>query len=431
MNLTGLTYAGISFITAVGIAGEWAGAPWQGLWRILAVALIVGLALEGHMTRRIKLIATRHMSDVGYLGEQLQATLFLSNPHAYPLVLETQQRFPSGLTGSEEITRQIIPAYQTNTWSFSMTPHSLGRVEWGPVYSRLQGPWRLAWWPKTLLVPGSIRIVPARLQQHESHLGLQDHGQFIQRHQGQGKDFLWHRDYLPGDSLRAIDWKATARSGRRIVRVWTEEQNVELMILIDAGRKSGLLAGALTRLNHAINVAARLGEKALLNGDQVGLIVFADRPHTVVSPARGQLGLRQLRRILEGLSPSERESNPLAAIQVAKKLLHRRSLVLILTDIDEADMSGQLVHATTLLTQKHLPMIAGILDPGIIELRDQKAKNWLDPYYSYAASASLKASQGHALALQRLGACTVLAQPDQLDGAVLHSYQNLRTLRRI
>lgn len=228
-----------------------------------------------------------------------------------------------------------------------------------------------------------------------------------------------------------MDWKATARSGRRIVRVWTEEQHVELMILIDAGRKSGLQAGTLTRLNHAVNVAAKLGEKALLNGDRVGLTVFADRPHAMVPPAQGQLGLGQLRRILEGLSPSERESNPLTAIHMAKKLLQRRSLVVILTDIDEADMAGQLVHATTLLTPKHLPLIAGIIDPGIVELRDRPAKNWLDPYHSYAASASLQTTQGHALALQRLGACTVLTHPDHLDGAVLHLYQKLRTHRRI
>ncbi len=431
MNLTWLAYAGVMLTTAMGIIGEWTGGPWQDLWQILATLLILGLTLEGFLQRRIMLPITREVNEMGFLGEPLETKLLVHNPNSHPLALEIQQRFPHGLTGSEAITHHLVEGHQTAISRFTVIPQTLGILDWGPLYGRLRGPLGLAWWPRTISGKGSIRIVPARLQPQAFTVGLANHGQFSQQHQGHGKDFLWHRDYLHGDPIRAIDWKATARSRRPLVRVWTEEQRVDLMILIDAGRQSGLLAGDLTRLSHAVNTASKLGERAWLNGDEVGLIVFADSPQTVVSPSRAHLGFGQFRRTLEGVASSKKESNPLPAIQLAKKLLSRRSLVVILTDVDEADMAGQLTRATTLLIPKHLPLIAGIIDPAVVELRDQQANNWLDPYYSYAASMALQSTNGHSRALQRLGAATVLSPPERLDGAVLHSYERLRTQRRI
>ena len=196
----------------------------------------------------------------------------------------------------------------------------------------------------------------------------------MQRNAGAGFQSLGLRDYRHGDPMRAIDWKATARSQRYSVRLHSEERNLELLVLLDAGRTSNLRAGTLSRLHHYVNVAARLAERAILNGDHVGMIVFADCPLAAIPPAHGAAALLGVRRILEEAHAVASESNPLAAALLARRLLHHRSLVVVLTDVDESQDPAQLIRAVQLLAPKHLPVIAGTLDEETLALRHRPSQ---------------------------------------------------------
>jgi len=215
------------------------------------------------------------------------------------------------------------------------------------------------------------------------------------------------------------------------VRMHSEERNLELLVLLDAGRTSQLQAGRLNRLHHYVNVAARLTERAILNGDHVGIIVFADRPLAALAPAHGSAALLGVRRILEQARPVGTESNPLAAALLARRLLHQRSLVVLLTDVDESQDPAQLLRAVQLLAPKHLPLIAGTLDEETLALRQRQSTHWLHPYQAFAAAEMLQSVRGMTLRLRRSGAQAVTTVPAQLDGAVLRSYEVLRSQRQI
>ncbi len=432
MNLTGFAYTWLGLITLAGIYGQWAdSAGYDGLWRHLAVGLILGLALEWLEARKRSLTILRQISPTGYLGESLSGFLVFSNQDRRALHIETHQQFPDGLAGDDHTLQTTIPPGQEGHQPFSVVPRKLGRLEWRSVYTRARGRLGLAWWPRRFDIPGAIQILPARLGAHERGTGVQEQGDLSLRAPGTGKELLWLREYRPGDPLRAVDWKATARSGKPIVRVLTEEQRLAIMVLIDAGRTSGLLAGELTRLHHYVNVAARLAEKAAQNGDDTGLVIFAEQPLEVLPPVKDLAGLVQFRRILEKATPSSREANPLTATLTARRLLRRRSLVVIFTETDERDTAGQLVQATKLLVPKHLPLIAGIIDPDTVAFQHRAAHDWLDPYYAFAATEMLQASRANALRVQRMGGFVALASPSKLDGAVLTYYQTLRARRQI
>ncbi len=105
--------------------------------------------------------------------------------------------------------------------------------------------------------------------------------------QGAGAEILQLREYRAGDPQNAIDWKATARRGRLISRDYTEDQHLDIVIAIDAGRTSALRAGDLDRLGHYINLAARFAEHAVAQDDRVGVMLFADQPLATLAPGRG------------------------------------------------------------------------------------------------------------------------------------------------
>jgi uncharacterized protein (DUF58 family) len=118
---------------------------------------------------------------------------------------------------------------------------------------------------------------------------------------------------VPGDPLGSIDWKATARSGRLVAREFSEDQHLDIVLAIDAGRLSRVRAGELDRLGVYANLAARFAEGAVPSDDRVGLVVYADRPLVVSAPGRGRAAVVRIRRGLEGLAPGLAESDPVAA----------------------------------------------------------------------------------------------------------------------
>src|SRR6185369_18027359 len=104
---------------------------------------------------------------------------------------------------------------------------------------------------------------------------------------GVGVELLQLRDYVSGDAMSRIDWKATARRGALVAREYSEAQHLEILIVIDAGRASRVRAGQLDRLGLYANVAARLAQHAVSSEDRVGLLVYAEKMLSAAPPDRG------------------------------------------------------------------------------------------------------------------------------------------------
>jgi uncharacterized protein (DUF58 family) len=248
---------------------------------------------------------------------------------------------------------------------------------------------------------------------------------------GGGHELHHLREYRPGDPRHTIDWKATARSSRLITRVFSEDQHLEVMLLIDAGRTSRTEIEGLQQLGHYANLAARFAEFCVAHDDQVGLIVFADRPIATLKPARGAPAVTRIRAALTELTPSAVESDVLAAALHVRELVRHRCLVVILTDLYERSATSALAQSARLLVPKHLPLIAGIVSDEVFELAERAADDWLDPYRSLAAREYHRQVGANVARLGQLGAYALTARARELDAKVLDTYGRLRAQRRI
>ena len=202
------------------------------------------------------------------------------------------------------------------------------------------------------------------------------------------------------------------------------------MIAIDAGRSSALRAGNLDRFGHYVNVAARLAQFAAEKNDMVGIVIYADRPLAALAPARGTAAVARLRELLSVSRVENRESNPLFAAMRIRSLVRHRSLIVLLTDVDDASAGSQLAQAARFLLPKHLPFIAGLSSQAAEVLMRAPATQWLDPYRSLAAQEYCVGLGRKVLALKALGAPALVARPAQLEQAVFAAYANFRRQRR-
>ena len=425
MSITLRAYFFFATICLVGIVGQWAGGSDTFFWKILALAFVVSLVTERVLVNRWTLILERELPVRAYLGKPLHYTVQVHNQSHRAIGIEAVEWYPVSVDGPEKVLRKTIAAGETDSTSYTVTPTRLGEVNWDRMYCRIAGILGLANWNRRLSSAGKVKVVPDHLNLSETKLAAQSYGDLNRRRYGSGLDLIGLRDYLPGDSLRSIDWKATARSGRHTVRVFSEDQRLELTLLVDSGRRSSLQAGSLTRLGHYVNIAARLAEKTLMEGNSVNLICFADQVLATAYQAKGRAGLLRIREILGALRPQGTDSNLLPAVFETRHHARQRNLVVVLTDLDETSVDSQLIRATGLLVPKHLPLVASILDEETVEMESRFAHGWLDPYKTMAAHESLLESRRAALHLKRRGAHVVYARPTKLDKEVMNYYRRL------
>jgi uncharacterized protein (DUF58 family) len=135
--------------------------------------------------------------------------------------------------------------------------------------------------------------------------------------------------------------------------------------------------------------------------------------------------------MLSAVQPATAESNPLNAVLRIRQLVRHRSLVVMLTDLDDASVAGQLASAARLLLPKHLPLVAGLASPEAQTLARNEAQGWLAPYEALAAQEYCARLARNAAALRAMGAPTLLALPNQMERAVFDAYSEFRVRRRV
>jgi uncharacterized protein (DUF58 family) len=248
---------------------------------------------------------------------------------------------------------------------------------------------------------------------------------------GSGAEVLQLREYRRGDPLRAVDWKATARRGRLVSRDFSEDQHLEVIVAIDAGRTSALGAGDVDRLSLYVNVAARFAQRAAALEDAVGVVVFAAQPLAMLAPARGEAAVARIRDLLTACRVQPGDSNPVLAAARIRTMAQRRSLILMLTDLEDASAGSQLLRAVRLLMPKHLPFIAGFQSARIAALARSPARDPLNVYRALAAVEYTNTMESNVRALRALGAAALTAQPADLERAVIDAYRQFREQRRV
>ena len=422
----------ILLIGLFGIVGTWSEPAGMGrLWALPAALLLLGLAYEAAMVSRFVVALELRTPEYWPLARS-QPVEFIFRQHSRPrLSIQAVLSAPDEFAVDPRIDTLQLTSGVATAVTLSAAPRRLGRYPWPASIITVGGPLRLAWWSRSLVADRSVTVVPDVVSEVERSLGVHGAGAKPARASGSGAEVLQLREYRRGDPLRAVDWKATARRKRLVSRDFTEDQHLEVIVAVDAGRTSALGAGDVDRLSLYVNVAARFAQRAASLEDAVGVVVFAAQPLAVLPPARGEAAVARIRDLLTACRVQPGDSNPVLAATRIRTLAQRRSLILMLTDLEDASAGSQLVRAVRLLTPKHLPFVAGFQSARIEALARAPARAPLSVYRALAAVESTNTMEGNVRALRALGAAALTAQPADLETAVLDAYRQFREQRRI
>lgn len=240
---------------------------------------------------------------------------------------------------------------------------------------------------------------------------------------GEGVEFESMRDYVPGDDPRRVDWAATARRGRPVVRQYQHERNHPVCVVLDGSRLMAAELAGRSKLDHAVDAALVLAYAALVTGDRVSMLAFDREVRGFLAPRSHR---RDLGSFLDFLRPLETRPVEADFGALARHLAVRqrqRALVVVLTDFLEGEPA--LVHPLAVLSRRHELLLVAIRDP-IFEELGPGAGPTGDPYRRIVLGDLLRDRETTLAGLRRLGMHTLDLPPRQITGAVLNRYLAIR-----
>jgi uncharacterized protein (DUF58 family) len=381
------------------------------------------------------LTLTRELPRSGRLGEPLEATLIVANASSRQIRALIRDAWPpsAGLRPPSAIL--TIEVGERRRLPQLFVPTRRGDRKPATATIRSYGPLRLGARQRNVGVSGAIRVQPAfpsrkLLPEKLSRLRVIE-GVVATRGPGRGTEFDSLRDYVRGDDIRAIDWRATARRGGvgsgpnpgngLMVRQYRPERDRRLIIVIDTGRTSAGRVGDAPRLDAALDAGLLLAAVALKAGDRVDLLAADAIPRVQLERAT----LAGLSDAMAGLEPALVEADAGGIAGQVLRLARRRCLVVWFTDLAAAPIEEGLMPSLAPLLRRHEVMIASVADPRVTELAAGRG----DPDAVYAAAAAERAIAERArlaALLRRRGAEVVDTVPEHFAGAVADRYLTLK-----
>lgn len=242
---------------------------------------------------------------------------------------------------------------------------------------------------------------------------------------GLGQDFHQLRDYQDGDDIRNIDWKATSRMSRPIVRTYQDEQDQQLFFLLDCGRNMRLQMGDKSHFDHALQAMLLLSYTALKHGDAAGLLTFAHPESRFVPPYKG---IEQLGRLVQGvfdIEPSQQAADFESAVNLLLQKQKRRALVVVLSHIDHEDDQRLLQHVQRL--RKHHMVLFAALRPHAVDSARQDAVNSEDDAHRYLGALHYEKQSAEIMQkFQFAGILAINVLPKELSSQLINHYLKLK-----
>jgi uncharacterized protein (DUF58 family) len=331
-----------------------------------SVVLILAI-WDGLRVKSYRVNVTRSPLHRLSIGRDNPVVLFVQSENRQAKI-RLRDYYPLEFEVSTPTLEATLEPNKSQELTYTVFPDSRGEFQWGDIQVRQLGRWGLAWLDWKIPASQTVAVYPdlVGLRSLSIRLTLENTGTMRQaRRLGTGTEFAELREYGIGDDTRLIDWKATARRSRPLVRVLEPEREQTLIILLDRGRLMTAQVQGLTRFDWGLNATLSLALAGLHRGDRVGIGVFDREVINWIPPERGQHQLPKLIERLTPIQPVLLEPDYVGAVTKLVNQQTRRALVVLITDIVDVTASAELLAALGRLTPRYLPFCVLLRDPQV------------------------------------------------------------------
>lgn len=374
---------------------------------------------------------TLRRAEVGpvRLGYAALSRLTILNPGTRAVRALVRDAWQPTAGASDNRHHVRLAAGDATTVGTDLCPRRRGDLRAVGVTVRIPGPLGLAARQATVDVPGVVRSLPPfesrkHLPSRLARLRELD-GRSAVRIRGAGTEFDSLREYVRGDDVRSIDWRASARNRNVVVRTWQPERDRRVVIVLDTSRVSAARIGDVPRLDSAMDAALLLAALAARAGDRIDFLAGDRQVRARVRAAGARDIVSTLQDTMADLESVIAEADWAGLAGAVNHLGRQRALVVLLTPLEPASVIESLLPVLPALRKHHRVVVASVQDPALGALREQHGS--LTDVYAAAAAAQVLAQRRRASEiLTALGVDVVDADAERLPPALADHYLTLK-----
>ena len=404
----------------------------------LANAVVLALMIvDGRLAPGSDLVSVRRDAPDSFsVGRTTTFSYRWHNRASRSAALWVRETRPDLLEGLQPARRVAVGAHASAVERLSVRGAQRGREEDGWLAVRSTGPLGLAYRQWRVDLPWRVTVYPSlpasRLKASIAAAAQRrEAGLRSIRRLGEGRQFESLREWVPGDDVRHMDWKATARRRKFITRQFEEERRQQVLLVVDAGRLLTEDIAGESRMDHVVRAALWLAFAANYHDDNVGVMVFSDEVHHYVSPQRGRRGLRHVLEVLAVAEPRLVEPDYPAAFRYLAVRNRKRTLTVFFTDVIDRLASEAMVANVGSLRPRHLPFVVTLRNPALDATATARSVVAGDAYRKAAAENLIGARNDALLQMRRAGALVLDVPPANAARAVVDQYLELKRRGRL
>jgi uncharacterized protein (DUF58 family) len=403
---------------------------------ILLSLFLLDHALAGRAAGSLK--ARRTHGSIISCGRQESVTLAVTGGSERSLTLRIVEAL-APIAEPQEVSFPTftLPAGGEKELVYRFVPSRRGTWPVGPAVARVMGPMRLAWRQVRLAEPTPVKVYPdikliERYQNLLRRNRLQPFGISPAAHPGQGTWFESLREFVPGDEPSKIEWKATARRGKIIVKNFQAERSQTVQILIDSGKMMTTIIEGRSRLDYAVDSALLLSHVIISKGDRAGLILFSEKIRKLLPPEKNAAQVKRIADALHDASASLVEPDTVKAVMTAASR-RKRSLIILLTDIWGREAAQELVFCARRVMPAHLLLVIMMRDRDMEAAASGKGgAEGLEESFTMAAACQLMHERSETIAqLRSMGALVLDVYPKQVTAGAIRKYLEVKARNMI
>jgi uncharacterized protein (DUF58 family) len=424
-------------VAAASVVLVLAGLPFGVGLLVVNGVLLVLLAVDASLAPRPEALGVhRTMPDVLPLGGHGEVVWELRNPARFPTVVRLADELVPSLHPASRRARLSVGPRRLGRASTTLAPTRRGRFEVRRLTVRTTGPFGLGARQRTLELPALLRVYPSFRSRDEAELRI-DKARILEvglrsaKGRGGGTEFDQLREFTVDDEFKRIDWAATARLQRTIVRTYRAERNQTVITMLDNGRVMAGRVDGVPRIEFAMDAVMMLTYVATRLGDRAGLVAFDRTLRSVIPPGHTRDQLGRVTEAMYELEPELQESDYQNAFVQTLGRFRRRALLVVLTDLVEQAVGESLVPALPLITRHHLVVVAAVQDPDVVTWAESTPADATEAFRKAAAVGALAERRRTAARLRSLGATVVDAPPGRMAPLLADAYLHVKATGRL
>ena len=383
-------------------------------------------------SNRLPVSVRRRMSDRMSNGDLNPVHLDVTNNYPFPVTLRIIDELPDQLQERHFSLAVSLKGGESRTLDYELRPKERGEYIFHDINVFIRTPFSLLTRRKITEAQTSVKVLPSYFALRQFELlaasdNLADSGVKRIRKLGHSLEFEQIKEYVTGDDIRSLNWKATARKGGQLmVNTFTDEKSQQIYCVIDKGRVMKMPFDGLSLLDYAVNATLVLSRVALIRHDKAGLLTFSDQIGTFLPAGRKSMQMSNILEVLYNQQTRWQETDFEKLYAMVRTRIPQRSLIVLFTNFESLSGLERQMPYIRAIAKKHLLLVVFFENTGLQQISDKVANNIEEVYEKTIAEKFAYEKRLIVKELNQHGIATILTAPEHLTVQTVNKYLEIK-----